>query len=62
VQVSLRLFGLSIIDLTVTTDESPEDDKARDLSGGTTVASPIGFSPSPPDPLEREGYEDRRRK
>ena len=43
---SLRVLGLDLFDLTVSTDEdtAPEYDQARDLSGGTLGSTPVGFT------------------
>lgn len=44
-RLTIRLLGLDLLDVEMSTDSpSPEpDDTARDLSGGTTAATPISF-------------------
>jgi hypothetical protein len=60
VRLSIRLFGLDLLDVEVSTDSpspEPEDDTARDLSGGTAYSTPIGFTPSPGDQRWERGTE-----
>lgn len=44
-RLTVRLFGRELLALSTEADEEPqaEDDKARDLSGGTTASMPVGF-------------------
>lgn len=45
-RLSITFLGLDLLSIDVTTDASspaPEDDCSRDLSGGTTYATAIGF-------------------
>ena len=42
----LRVLGLELIDLDFTTEAPAEDDTARDLSGGTTVAYSLETGPT----------------
>jgi hypothetical protein len=47
-RVSIRLLGLDLLDVEISTDgEQPSPD--TDLSGGTSSSYPIGFTPSPGD-------------
>ena len=47
-RLTVRILGLDLLDLELVTDsptyETGEDDCSRDLSGGTTYASPMGFT------------------
>lgn len=47
-RLTIRLLGLDLLDVELNTDspayETDEDDCSRDLSGGTTYASPMGFT------------------
>lgn len=47
-RLTVRLLGLDLLDLELVTDspayEADEDDHSRDLSGGTTYASAMGFT------------------
>jgi len=58
-RLSIRFLGLDLLDLDLSTDSpSPEpDDRARDLSGGTTAAYPVGFTPSPGDQRWEKGLD-----
>ena len=44
-RLTIRLLGLDLLDVDLSTDSpSPEpDDTSRDLSGGTTASTPMGF-------------------
>lgn len=45
-RVTIRLLGLDLLDVELSTDPSspgPDDDTARDMSGGTLAATPMGF-------------------
>lgn len=59
-RLTLRVLGLDIVDLELTTEptspglETAEDDFSRDLSGGTTYASPMGFTAHMERPHEVE--------
>lgn len=56
-RITFRLMGLDLFDFEVTTDAdspSPEPDP-RDLSGGTTSATPLGFNPSYGDQRWEQG-------
>jgi hypothetical protein len=59
VNLTLRLFGLEILHIEASTEPEPdhEDDTQRDLSGGTTAATPMGFAPSYPDQRWESGAE-----
>lgn len=54
----IRLLGLDLLDVELTTDspvyETGEDDHSRDLSGGTTYASAMGFTAHMERPHEVE--------
>ncbi|GAW50602.1 uncharacterized protein PD653_5025 [Nocardioides sp. PD653] len=50
----LRVLGIELMHLEVATDDDQPDDKARDLSGGTTSSTTVGFEIRPPAPLEVE--------
>lgn len=54
----VRFLGLDLLDIELVTDSAPyevaEDDHSRDLSGGTTYASPMGFTARYETPLEVE--------
>lgn len=41
---ALRFLGLELLSIEASTDETPEYDTARDLSGGTTASTPVGFT------------------
>lgn len=57
-RLMVRILGLELIDVEVSTDQAePDDDKARDLSGGSTSSYPVGFTPSHPDPRWEEGLQ-----
>jgi hypothetical protein len=57
VRLTLRFLGLDLLDIEVTTDSpSPEPDP-RDLSGGTTSSTPMGFTPSYGDQRWEPGVE-----
>lgn len=47
-RLTIRAFGLDLLDVELTTDapgcDEDDGDYSRDLSGGTTYASPMGFS------------------
>lgn len=43
-RLTLRVLGLDLLDVEFTTDSA--DDAERDLSGGSTTADFIGFTPS----------------
>ena len=43
----VRILGAEVF--AIETGAEPEDDTERDLSGGTTAAYPVGFTPSPGD-------------
>lgn len=46
-RLTIRAFGLDLLDIELSTDapaETDEDDFSRDLSGGTTYASAMGFT------------------
>jgi hypothetical protein len=57
-RLHVRIFGVDLLDVELTTDapvESDEDDDcSRDLSGGTTYASPMGFTAHMEKPHEVE--------
>lgn len=56
-RLTLRLLGLDLLDLELTTStayEAAEDDFSRDLSGGTTYASAMGFTAHMERPHEVE--------
>ena len=45
----VRFLGLDLLDLELATDSpayeaGEDDDRSRDLSGGTTFATPMGFT------------------
>ena len=40
-RLTIRLLGTEVFH--VSTDPEPEDDKERDLSGGTLASTPMGF-------------------
>lgn len=45
-RLTLRVLGLDLLDFEVSTDSpspEPDDDTARDLSGGTLASTPVGF-------------------
>jgi len=49
VRLTVRLLGLDLIDVELSTDSpslEPEDDTARDLSGGTLFASTVEDGPT----------------
>lgn len=55
----VRLLGLELLDLELVTDSAAyeateDDDCARDLSGGTTFATPLGFTAHMERPHEVE--------
>lgn len=53
----VRLLGLDLLDVELVTSapcEEAEDDCSRDLSGGTTHASPMGFTAHMDKPHEVE--------
>lgn len=54
----VRFLGLDLLDLELVTDspayEADEDDCSRDLSGGTTFATPLGFTAHMDKPHEVE--------
>ena len=55
----VRLFGLDLLDLELSTDSSAyeadeDDDRSRDLSGGTTYATGMGFTAHMERPHEVE--------
>lgn len=45
-RITLRLLGLEVLDVWLSTDPDaePADDVARDLSGGTLSSQPVGFT------------------
>jgi hypothetical protein len=43
-RITLRLLGLEVLDVWLSTDPEPDDDAARDLSGGTLSSQPVGFT------------------
>jgi hypothetical protein len=43
-RITLRLLGLEVLDVWLSTDAEPADDVARDLSGGTLSSQPVGFT------------------
>lgn len=48
-RLTVRLFGLDLLDVDLSTDSSspePEDDTARDLSGGTLGHYPAEHTPT----------------
>ena len=48
-RLTVRLFGLDLLDVELSTETPAEDDVERDLSGGTTASMPMGFTASPGD-------------
>jgi hypothetical protein len=50
VKLCIRVIGLDLLSVELTTDSSfPElddDDRDRDASGGTLSSTPMGFTPS----------------
>lgn len=53
----VRLLGLDLLDVELVTSapyDAAEDDHSRDLSGGTTYASPLGFTAHMDKPHEVE--------
>lgn len=54
----VRFLGLDLLDLELVTDSAPyetaEDDCSRDLSGGTTFATGMGFTAHMERPHEVE--------
>lgn len=54
----VRFLGLDLLDLELVTESAPyeaaEEDCSRDLSGGTTYASPMGFTAHMDKPHEVE--------
>ena len=50
----VRLLGLDLLDVELTTAEEP-DDTARDLSGGTCGSTPVGFVARYEKPREDDG-------
>ena len=57
-RLHVRVFGLDLLDVELTTEPScdglEDDDCSRDLSGGTTYASPMGFMAHMEKPHEVE--------
>ena len=57
-RLTIRLLGLELLSVEASTDEDQcEDDKARDLSGGTIAATPVGFTNSWGDQRWEQGVE-----
>jgi hypothetical protein len=58
VRLSIRFLGLDFLTIEASTDEDmPAEDVDRDLSGGTTAAMPMGFTPSWGDQAWESGVE-----
>ena len=57
-RLCIRFLGLDLLDVELSTDSAPyevaEDDHSRDLSGGTTYASAMGFTAHMERPHEVE--------
>ena len=45
-RLTLRMFGLEILHLDAATEDEPDDDTARDLSGGNLTADRIDAGPT----------------
>ena len=57
-RLTIRLLGLGLLDVEISTDPAGDDyDTDRDLSGGSTTSYPIGFTPSPGDQRWEKGVE-----
>ena len=58
-RLSLRILGLDLLDLTVTTDdEEPEEDKPEPRDSEVGIAATVHTEPPP----ERLGFEDKARR
>jgi hypothetical protein len=57
VRLSIRVLGLDLLDVELSTDDAAEGDAEADLSGGTTYSTPVGFTPSPGDQRWERGVE-----
>lgn len=60
-RLTLRLLGLEVLDVNLSTDPAPADDPARDLSGGTVASTPINLAWRPGQGIDHEPespYED----
>ena len=56
--ITVRILGREV--LTISTDSpagEPDHDMSRDLSGGTTYSTPMGFTPSFGDQRWEEGLQ-----
>lgn len=57
-RLTVRVLGLDLLDVELSTDtDQGDDDTARDLSGGTSSSYPIGFTPSPGDQRWERGVD-----
>lgn len=45
-RLTVRMFGLDLLDVELATDTDAEDDTARDLSGGNLVSDRIDAGPT----------------
>ena len=44
-RLNIRLLGTEVLNVSTDPEAAPvDDDRSRDLSGGTTYASPMGFT------------------
>jgi hypothetical protein len=55
-RLSIRVLGLDLLDVEVSTDDAETEDDS-DLSDGTTSSYPIGFTHSPGDQRWERGVE-----
>ena len=56
-RLTVRVLGLDLLDVEISTDDAESASPNADLSGGTTSSYPIGFTPSPGDQRWEKGVE-----
>ena len=56
-RLTVRVLGLDLFDVEISTDDAESSSPDADLSGGTTYSTPIGFTPSPGDQRWEKGVD-----